>query len=189
MMSIHSTLSENYRDLQQKQLSACEAALVLSRKQQTQAVHLLLNLCRDGDAMVRIRAAECFMEIGGEWAVMGLMNLLDDPRSEVRIAAIGGLGILRAHQACDKLEKIVKSETEDIPARISAARTLGKLGRTVGLLLIIRLLNDDKEYIRRSAASALKDIIGQVFPPTQEGVRSAKRYLEINLNKYFSGGL
>jgi len=174
-------------DVQVKQLSACESALVLAKRQKDQAGHLLIALSRDGDPMVRIRAAECLMEIGGERAVIGLMGLLDDPHTQVRITAIGALGVLRAHGARDKLLAVLKSDPE-VPVRIIAARTLGRMGNRTGLLLILRLLDEDNEFYQRLAVMALRDIIGQTFSPTREGIRSAKRYLDMSLDRYLNGG-
>ncbi len=173
---------------QVKNLSACEAALILSKKQKELALRVLIDLSRDNDPVVRIRAAECLMEIGNERAVMGLIELLDDPHPKVRITAIGALGCLRAHIAKDRLQKILEFDPE-ISVRIIAARNLGRLGNKDGLVLILRLFDSENEYFRRLAVMALRDIIGQVFSPTEDGIKSAKRYLDMNLNKYFSGDL
>jgi len=184
MLNDTMTIADN-RDAQAQQLSACEAALALPKNEKNQAMRLLISLSRDGDPLVRIRAAQGLMQIGGERAVIGLMDLMDDHHSQVRIAAIEALGVLRAHEARDRIETIIKSDPE-ISVRITAARTLGKLGSKNGLLLIIRLLDHEDMYFRSLAVLALKDIIGQTFPTTREGIRSAKRYLEMNLNKYFT---
>jgi len=172
---------------QVKQLSSCEAALLLYKKQKAQALRILLSLSRDGDSLVRIRAAECLMEIGDERAIIGLMDMIEDPNPQVRITAIGALGALRAHVAMEKILRALQEDAE-ISVRIVAARTLGKLGNRKGLTLIVKLLSDDNDFFRRLAVMALRDVIGQSFPPTQEGIKSAKRYLELTMNKYLNGG-
>ncbi len=171
-----------------KQLAACEAALSLARRKDANAMRALLSLSRDNDPAVRIRAAECLMEVGGQRAVIGLLNLLDDPHPEVRQTAIDAVGVLRTHIAIEKLEMILAKDP-DVTIRLRAARTLGKLGSRKGLLLVIRLLDKKDEYLKRLAARSLKDIIGKYFEPTAEGVKSAKRYLEINMHKFINGGM
>jgi hypothetical protein len=177
-------LAVEFKDAQVKQLSACEAALALYKKQPEQALRLLLSSSREGDPVVRIRVAECLMEIGTDRAVIGLLGLVDDPHTQVRVTAIGALGVIRAQGVRDKLMGILRTDPE-MMVRIIAARTLGKLGSRVGLGMILKLLDDENEYFRRLAVMALRDIIGQAFSPTEEGIRSAKRYLEMNKSKFF----
>jgi HEAT repeat protein len=175
-------------DLRAKQLNACEASLALAGSgQRDRAMQLLVSLARNGEPIVRIRAAECFMEIGGERAVMELMDLIGDPHPQVRIAAIGALGALRIHPASEKLFQAMKTDPE-ITVRIMAARALGKLGNKNGLSLVIRLLDGDDEQLARLAVMALRDIIGQRFAPTLDGIKSAKRYLSVNLRTILAGG-
>jgi HEAT repeat protein len=164
-------------------LQACEAAVALSKQEKDKAIRLLVQLSREGDATVRVRAAECMMEVGGERAVLGLVDLLRDPNPQVRSAAIGALGVLRAHYAEPNLRELLKND-EDVSVRITAARTLGRLGHRDGLKYVMTLLSNDNEFFRRMAVRALRDIIGQDFPATQAGVEEAKRYLEMNRSKY-----
>ncbi len=171
--------------LQAKQLAACEAALSCARRDYNRAVKALLTLAREGDYIVRQRSAECLTEIGGKYAIVGLLDLLDDPSADVRKTAIWGLGKLRVHSAKDKIKHIFKRD-EDISVRIIAARVLGRLGDKSVLTLIIRLLEEGDEYTKRLAVVALEDIIGQKFSPTRDGIKSAKRYLDANLSKYIS---
>jgi len=175
-------------DPQAKNLTACSAALALAKSgQKDRAIQVLVAVARNGDSTVRIRAAECLMEIGGERAVMSLLDLLHDPHPQVRFTAVGAIGILRVHSAVETIIKIMNTDA-DMSVKIMAARTLGKLGNKAGLALVIRLLNEDEEQFCRLAVMALHDIIGQKFPPTKEGILSAKRYLSVNLKKILAGG-
>jgi len=183
-MSNGTATTVRVEDIQIQQLSACEAALALSRKEEDSALRVLLNLSRDGDPVVRIRATECLMEIGNDRAVIGLLEVLEDPNTQVRLTAIGALGVVRAQGVREKLLEIMRMDPE-MTVRIIAARTLGKLGSRDGLKMIMKLLNDENEYFRRLAVLALRDIIGQVFSLTEEGVRSARRYLEMNKHRFF----
>ncbi len=170
-----------------RQLAACGAALSLIKRKDPNAMRALIALSRDNDPIVRARAAECLMEAGGQRAIIGLMNLLDDNNPDVRQIAIDALGVLRAYIAMEKLETILAKDP-DVKTRLRAARSLGKLGSKIGLLLIIRLLDEKDEYLKRLAVRSLQDIIGKYFEPTAEGVKSAKRYLEINMHKFIDGG-
>lgn len=181
------TTTQEFINPQAKQLSACEAALVLARNDKSRALQILVSLARDGDSTIRVRAAECLMEVGGDRAVMALLDLCDDHNPKVRLTALGALGVLRIHSAGDKILHLCKTDPE-IPVRVIAARTLGKLGNFSGLPLVRQLLDSNNEYYQRLAIMALQDIINQRFSPTPEGIRSARRYLEINKNKYFPGG-
>ncbi len=42
-----------------------------------------LILARDGDSLVRARAADGLMEIGDDQAIIGLVDMLDDPNLRV----------------------------------------------------------------------------------------------------------
>jgi HEAT repeat protein len=181
------TTTQEFQNPQVKHLTACEAALVLARSDRTKALQILVTLARDGDPTIRVRAAECLMEVGGDRAVMALLDLCDDHNPKVRLTALGALGVLRIHSASEKILQLCKSDPE-ISVRVIAARTLGKLGSYSGLPLILPMLDANNEYYRRLAVMALQDIINQRFSPTPEGVRSARRYLEMNKNKYFPGG-
>jgi HEAT repeat protein len=175
-------------DPQAKNLAACSAALALAKSgQKDRAAQILVAAAKNSDAMVRMRAAETLMEVGGERAVMSLLDLLDDPHPQVRFAATGAIGVLRVHSSVERLLKIMNTDSE-MTVRIMAARTLGKLGNKAGLSLIIRLLDAGEEKFCRLAVMALHDIIGQKFTPTKDGILSAKRYLSVNLKKILAGG-
>jgi HEAT repeat protein len=181
------TATQEFKNPQVKQLSACEAALVLARSDKTKALQILVSLAREGDPTIRVRAAECMMEIGGDRAVMALLDMCSDHNPKVRLTALGALGVLRIHSAREKIQYLCKNDPE-ISVRVIAARTLGKLGSYAGLPLVLQMLDSSNDYYQRLAIMALQDIINQRFSPTPEGIRSARRYLEINKNKYFPGG-
>jgi HEAT repeat protein len=185
-MAANLPTTQSIQNPQVRQLSACEAALVLSRTQKDKATQLLVSLARDGDPVIRVRAAECMMEVGGDRAVMGLLDLCADHNPKVRLTAIGALGALRIHKAIDRVLNIMKTDPE-ISVRVVAARTLGKFGSYVGLSLVLKMLDSNNDFYRRLAVMALQDIINQRFSPTPEGIRSAKRYLEMNKNRFFPG--
>ncbi|NLE30106.1 MAG: HEAT repeat domain-containing protein [Phycisphaerae bacterium] len=178
--------TREFTDPQVSQLAACEAALALSKTHREKALQLLVSLSRQGDATIRVRAAECMMEIGSDRAVMELLDLCDDHNPRVRLTALGALGVLRIHKAKGKITHIMRNDPE-ISVRIIAARTLGKLGSRAGILLIYQLLFSDNRYYHRLAVLSLHDIINQRFSPTPEGIHSARRYLEINKYKFLPG--
>jgi HEAT repeat protein len=175
--------------LQARQLSACEAAMAQARKQPGEALHILVDKAKDGDYIIRIKAAECLMEVGTERAIMALMDLLDDPHPQVRFTAIGALGNLRARIAVDRIKNVLRVDP-DVSNKVMAARVLGRMGNRCGLNTIVRLIYEGSGTDLRMAVVALRDIIGQAFSPTLEGIRAAKRYLEFHgLHHYNGDGL
>jgi len=130
--------------------------------------------------------AECLTELGGEQAAVGLSNLLGDPNHRVRIAAADGLGFLNAHAIRKQLVNLMENDPH-IEVRIAAARALGRLQDYGGLPMIVDMLYKGNERIQRLAVRALKDIIGQSFTPDYSGIQAAKRYLQVQGKKYFSG--
>ena len=173
--------------LESRQLSACEAALALARRNRLEALRVVRGLCRSGTLSVRKRVAQCLMEMGGDEAIIGLIGLLKDPHHEVRIAAAGALGVLRAQSAKAYLERLLESDPH-LDVQLAAARTLGRLQDKSGLSLVLTLLNGNDERYRRLAVVALRDIIGQRFSPDHEGIESAKRYLQVQGSKFSDGG-
>lgn len=187
------TVAENsdavtdWEALQAEHLAGCDAALSRAKEEYDKSVQVLISLSREGNNVVRLRCAECLKQVGGDRAVIGLMDMMDDPNPEIRQAAIDALGNLRAHSASDKLEKILKTDP-DIKVKLYAARVLGRLGNREGLPLVMHLLEQSDEYYKRLAAGSLKDIIGRHFAPTKDGVKSAKRYLNVNSFRFLNGG-
>ena len=81
------------------------------------------------------------------------MKLLDDPRSEIRGAAIDALGSMRAREAAPKLRTLLKDERPFL--RVSAASALMSMGDEAGLPLIQELATSESAQARLDAAEAL----------------------------------
>lgn len=171
-----------------RQLNACEAALALMAKDRGRAHDVLKALSRAPSSVVRRRAAECLTELGDEEAVATLSHLLDDPNGGVRATAILALGLLRVHSATAVLIRRLETD-RSIEVQLAAARALGRLGDRAGLTLALGLLNGKNERYRRLAVAALRDIIGQKFSRDQAGIKAARRYLEVQGEKLFSGDI
>jgi len=169
-----------------RHLSGCEAALLLGRRERNEAVKVLRAIAREGSPRVRRRVAECLTEIGGEGSIIGLTDLMRDPNADVRLKAVLGLGALRAHGVRSLLRTMLESET-NTDVKVAIARALGMLSDLSGMSLICQLLNEGSERFRRSAAYALRDVIGQKFNPDKEGVDAAKRYLSVQGKRFLEG--
>jgi HEAT repeat protein len=83
------------------------------------------------------------------------IELLDDPRSEVRGAAIDALAKMRAREAAPKLRALLKDDRPFI--RIGAASALLAMGDETGLPLIQELTTSESPEARLDAAEALSD--------------------------------
>ncbi len=172
--------------VQAKYLAGCDAALSRARDEYDKSIRVLISLSRIGDNVVRRRCVECLVQVGGKRAVVGLMDMMDDPDPSIREAAMDALGSLRAHSAVDRLKDSLTNDP-DMRVRLRAARVLGKLGNLEGLPLVMHLLEQNDEYYKRLAAGSLKDIIGKHFAPNKDGVKSARRYLSVHSSKFCNG--
>lgn len=169
-----------------KQLSTCEAALAMAKKQREESLRVLIGLSRDGSSAVRRRAAECLTELGGPRATAALAQLLDDANCEVRAMAALALAHLRVHTIRPVLLRRLEQD-DSVIVQIAAARALGLLGDVSGLELLMKLLEGDNERMRRIAVMALQDVIGQRFSPDQTGIQEALRYLHLRGSKLLAG--
>jgi len=164
-------------DRQAERLKACDAALALGSRQRDKCVALLLSLARDGDPVVRKRAVECMMEVGGQELVAALVELLKDANASVRATAAMALGVVHDRCAIPALKHALRGDIEP-QVRLSAARALGRLSDRSGLPLVMELLNSRDVHLQVQAVVALSDIVGHRFGANQEGVQAARRYVQ-----------
>ena len=114
---------------------------------------------------VGLTAAVALGEIGDPIAVPELIDALKDENSTVRYNAIVALGILKAPAAVPALYNIALRDT-DKHTRCEAVESLGKIGNTVAVLALIKVLDAEssssydpwKDDVRISAAEALGEI-------------------------------
>ncbi|NET43386.1 HEAT repeat domain-containing protein [Okeania sp. SIO2B3] len=96
-------------------------------------------------------------------AVPGLVKLLEDSDSNVRMRAADALGKIGSETAIPELIKLL--EDSDYSVRHSAAEALGKIGSETAIPELIKLLENSDSGVRHSAAEALGEINSETAIP------------------------
>lgn len=112
-------------------------------------------LAEDPDPLVRQRAAEALVVLGGENALEGLMRGLEDPTERVRLASVEGVRKLGPAPAKAVLTRLLLEDSE-WEIRAGAAQALGESGDADVPAALEAALADENEYVRAAAARALR---------------------------------
>lgn len=141
------------------------AARLVGRLGLTEAVGMLGRLLQHADANVRLAAVEAAVALRSAEAADVLVDALNDPVRDVRIAAARGLGAVRYEPAWDRLREVVEGKEireADLTEKIAFFEAFGSLGGPDGVDLLDRLLNGrgflgrrESSEIRACAALAL----------------------------------
>jgi HEAT repeat protein len=126
---------------------------------------------------VRRKAIDVLAGIGTKTARAMFLNAFRDPDPSVRESAIGAAGALRMVEATPLLLPLLRDPVEAIALR--AAGALGRVGQRNGFELAKRTLLRDGPN-SRLAAQVVGDIVGHRFPANLEGIKAARRYLNIH---------
>lgn len=113
-------------------------------------------------------AARALCACNAEPDVDALIDHLDHPDSQIRIAAADALGWIRAGEAAEPLALLLRDEEGEV--RRHAARALGMVGDRRSASPLVGALSDADPRVRRSAAHALGRIGG---PLAREALRTA----------------
>ncbi len=105
---------------------------------------------------VKREAALALAAIDPEIVVSPLMDALDSENPNIKIAAIAGLGNVRAKEAVPPLIELLKDADPKI--RASAATALGKIRAKEAAAALIELTKDEKWTVRMEAVIALNHI-------------------------------
>lgn len=111
---------------------------------------------RHGDWQVRVEAVNRLSSAGDPALAPYLLDLLDDPDSDVRDAVVAALSQY-GHSVADGVCASLESSSQD--ARIAAAQVLGHVGSADSIPDLIAVLqNDVSAWVRIAAAEALGEI-------------------------------
>lgn len=129
---------------------------------------LAARLSEDRDSIVRQRAAEALTKLGGEVALHGLADGVNDPLDDVRLASVKGL---RSLDPCFAKPALVRLLFEDSmwEIRVQAATALGACGDPEVLPALEAALEDPNEFVRSAAANAIRVHQGQSEAPGDGG--------------------
>jgi HEAT repeat protein len=129
---------------------------------------LAARLSEDRDSIVRQRAAEALTKLGGEVALKGLADGVNDPLDDVRLASVRGL---RKLDPCFAKPALVRLLFEDSmwEIRVQAATALGACGDPEVLPALEAALEDPNEFVRSAAANAIRVHQADSDPPGDGG--------------------
>ncbi|MBI4521136.1 MAG: HEAT repeat domain-containing protein [Gemmatimonadetes bacterium] len=144
---------------------AAGTARLVGRLGLSEAVARLGRLLQHADANVRLAAVDAAVALRSGEAADVLVDALNDPVRDVRIAAVRGLGAVRHEPAWNRLRDIVEGKAireADLTEKIAFFEAFGNLGGPDGVDLLDRLLNGrgflgrrESSEIRACAALAL----------------------------------
>ncbi len=105
----------------------------------------LVRLLREGGDQQRWRAAVLLGDAGGARVRDALVEALNDPSADVRLAAALSLGRLGARGAADRIAMLAADADEEIVVRAGAVRTLGRLRASEHLDDVRKIVADRPE--------------------------------------------
>ena len=139
----------------------------------------ILQLSASSDVVVRARAVEALVDVGGTTAIARLTDARTDDNKDVRLNAVGALEVLGPGPAASALRARL---TDDfVPIRLRAAGALSRIEDSSGLPIVLHFLLDDTSHTRQ-AAVAYGKIVGQTFRPNTDGIAEARRYYKARKN-------
>lgn len=122
---------------------------------------LARHVLEDADWHVRQRAVEALAAIGGPEAAAAVLPALEDPVSEVRLAAVKGTADLDPALAVTRLASIVTDDPE-WEIRVQAAGALGRTASPDALGALEVAARDENEFVRAAATRALNEVVGRI---------------------------
>lgn len=151
------------------------AAIESLRKADRNSQQTAVTLAMAGDHNVRLRALEVMIAINGTLTRQGIVSLLSDTNSEIRLRAAKAAGAHHIRDAIGALKEMLRDPEPRVA--LAAAGALGRLADESGLGLATRWLMEDSPDAR-FAAVAIGEITGHTFSANREGIQSARRYVE-----------
>jgi HEAT repeat protein len=114
-------------------------------------------LLEDPYPRARQTAAETLERFGGETAGRALVRGLDDPMTEVRLAAVKGVRSLEPPGATPSLARLLLEDSE-WEIRVQAAGALGQTGDPEVVPVLRAALDDESDFVRAAAINALEEL-------------------------------
>lgn len=130
------------------------AAMALAESGDADAVHFLIEATKSG-ALDAVRGLQAVSKARNAEAISFALARLDDPRTEIRLAAIGALARMRVREAAPRLRPLLSDDRPFI--RVAAAEALLAAGDDSGVPLLRDLAGSDSPEDRLRAAEAMKD--------------------------------
>ena len=138
------------------------------------AVPPLLVATQSSNARTRALAADILGQIGDWRGVDTLIEMLNDPETDVRTQAAGALGSTGDTRAVKPLIKSLDDEAW--PVRARGARALSVVGDPVAVYPISRLLSDPQWWVRYNAGFALPSFKELGYETLEKTLLDSDRY-------------
>lgn len=138
------------------------------------AVPPLLVATKSSNARTRALAADILGQIGDWRGVDTLIEMLNDPETDVRTQAAGALGSTGDTRAVKPLIKSL--DDESWPVRARGARALSVVGDPVAVYPISRLLSDPQWWVRYNAGFALPSFKELGYETLEKTLLDSDRY-------------
>ena len=168
-------------DEQQTVSSARDRALRLLNSATTagisskETVDKIIVLSGSRDHTVRRASIPALTQIGRPNGVIGLVDLLKDPNSEIQVEAAEALGHMKAETATEQLKELLAHKDPEVTLRVAAV--LGRLNDRSGLGTVRRYLAKGNPHVR-TAVRTLGIITGRRFRLNDAGFAEALRELK-----------
>ena len=143
--------------------------------------HLIEGLS-DPDASVRLAAIESLQRIGDSNAAPHILDVLEHARQDfsspekyfpLEAAAGEALQVLGTEAIVPRL--VALSETKGIYVPIRAVKVLGAIGGPEAIRALVKLLNNDDEFVAGQAATALECLGEPAIPYLEQAVEEDTR--------------
>ena len=141
---------------------AATALLELGRP----AAPVLEGFLEDADPFQRKWLADVLGVLKDPGSAAALLDLVHDPKAEVRGAAARALGLLKSGMAVQPLINLLNDGSADV--RLEAVRALAVLQAPKAVPALIPLLSDKDRYVAGAAYDALTGLTGEALPADPE---------------------
>jgi HEAT repeat protein len=143
-----------------------EAARALAAFGDVRAVRFLVELLGDADQLNVARWAAVSLGEMGQAALAALLESVKSASANVRLWAVGGLGLMPSEEALDAVRD--RLHDPDPAVRAEAVALLGDRGATSEARAIEAMQDDPDEHVRLTAMSALRKLGVREGPPAPE---------------------
>jgi HEAT repeat protein len=106
----------------------------------------------------RAEAAKALGKFRAQSSIPILLESMNDPEEEVRLAIVISLGEIQDNTALPRLIEIISGSTHSVPLQTAAIQSLGNIGEISVAGEIVKLLNNPNEQIQEAAIQALGNL-------------------------------
>lgn len=151
------------------------SALALGHFDEPEVLAALFRARKDDDAQVRAAAATAIVEICSR-SPGPVINILDNPDSDMKWAAAKALGRARIADATESLIRLLRDEHSNV--RSVAAKALGQICDGKAIEPLTEAAADRDENVRREAVKSIDKIVGVLDAGSSDAIEHFTRLLK-----------